>query len=578
MSNVTPAEPTAASNSSTDRAFFLSAGIFALLLSSLPYLYGWLNTPEGSVYTGMTYNMDDTLVYLSWLRQVQEGSFFQRNLFAVEEQRGALINLWALLQGAVARFTGLPVIAVYHLARLGFGALLLIAVAWLIRAVLSERMARRWAFLLVCFGSGLGWLTGGYDPTLGFAQPIDLWQPEAVTFLSLYYAPLFTAALSLVVLFIGSAHRWEQTGKVTDALPAGIAGALLANFHTYDIIPLFVTWGVYRGVQDIRARQFGGKKWLGPVVAGLITLPIAAYQYWALISDPIFAARDVRTLTENPLWVVLGLGIPLVLAVVAITQRNDASIWNDPSAKPLLTVWAVTHLVCAYLPVDFQRKLLMGVQIPLCLLAGAALWHLSRRLSGKLPQIVAGLVFLLSVPSNLLFFVQDTVRLGENLSSTENRPYLSSAQAEALNWLRENAGPADIVFSSPDPASHLRFPFFALRPYLSMFVPAWTGARVYNGHGSETPKYGEKLTQTVRFFSADTPDAERQEFVRQNNIRYILYTNALAEGPPMTPTGEPLLLNGAPYQPVSWGSGDAPDWLKQKYQNTEITVYETQIR
>jgi hypothetical protein len=522
----------------------------------------------------MTYNIDDTLVYLSWMRQVVEGAFFQKNLFAIEPQRGMVINLFALLLGGIAKVTQLPLITVYQGARLLFGACVLWAVVPLLRETLSTVRARYTAFALICFASGCGWLFGGYDPALGFVnQPLDLWQPEAITFLSIYYSPLFTAALALITVFVTAVLRFERTNRWGNLLPAGIASALLANFHTYDIIPLFLGWGVFRIVADIGMRKLHLRAWLGVIIVGVATLPTFVYQYWALIQDPIFQTRNVKTPSALPVWFLLGLGLPVFFAFVGVFAKQS-SLFRDNTAKILLSVWVVIHTLVAYLPVDFQGKLVMGIHIPLCILAGAGLVYLVGRLPGKFPTIALLTTVLLTLPSNLFFLMQDTERLSVNAGSTENRPYLTQNEVAALEWLQGNVQSNEIIFTCPDPTSHKRFPFFALKPYLSMFVPAWTGAFVYNGHGSETPQYGRKLNETLRFFAQTTEDEFRQSFVQENRIRYIVYANSLAESPPSDAEGNPLTYQNVPYLPVAWREGSEPGWLKQKYRNTEITVYE----
>lgn len=47
--------------------------IFALSLTLLPYLLGWLATPAGTVFTGSLVNHDDLSIYLSAMRQGADG-------------------------------------------------------------------------------------------------------------------------------------------------------------------------------------------------------------------------------------------------------------------------------------------------------------------------------------------------------------------------------------------------------------------------------------------------------------------------------------------------------------------------
>ena len=557
----------------SENAFFIGFGALALLLASLPYLYGFFNEPKGYSYTGLTYNIDDAAVYLSWIRQAADGHLFQRNLFNTDPQRGAIINLFALPLGWLAALTGLSLPTVYHLGRVGCGAALLWAAARLIQETLADGRARRIAFAFLCVGSGLGWITGGYDPAKGDNQSIDLWQPEAITFLSLYYTPLFLAALALMVVFFLAVLRSERTGKIGDIWPAAVSAALLGNFHPYDLLPVFGVWTIYRIVTDAIARRINLSGWARLIIAGVAALPTAGYTYYALIKDPLFAGRNVVTHSAAPPYVFLGFGLILVFAALAILPRARAA-FADSLALRLLTVWAVVGILLPYLPFDFQRKLLMGAQIPLCLLSGGSVAALTASLSGDFPKIAAAFAVLITVPSNALFLLRDIGRLDTNVGSTENQPYLHYDEEAALSWLRKNAPRSDGILVSPDPTSHKRFPFFPLRPYRGVFVPAWTGNPVYIGHGSETAAYGRKTGEMLRFFRADTDDAWRRDFLQTNHIRYILYNQGLDDGTPTDTAGNPFQDAQGPYTPVSWYRKDSPDYLKPVFHIGNITIFQ----
>jgi len=555
-------------------------GALALALASLPYLYGAMNTPPGHVYSGLTHNIDDAAVYLTWIRQASEGVFFQFNRFTTEPQKGIVFNLFFLLLGNLARVTGLAPVAVYHVARVVCGGLLLWAVARLIHHALADERARRVAFALACFSAGLGWLGGGYDPSRAFEQPVDLWQPEALTFLSLYFTPLFTAALALMAVFVTAFLKAERSGRVADLWPGMTAGFLLGNFHSYDVIQLFALAAGYRVLTDVGARKGDGRGWLRLILLGLAMLPTTAYTYYALRFEPVFAARAFASFTYSAglPWVLMGYGLVLVLAALGAALPGARAKYSGPDALRLLLVWGVVAIAVAYVPVSFQRKLLMGAHLPLCLLAGAAGAALTERLSGKLPGIAAFFLVLVTAPSNLLFLMTDVSRLQANVGSTHLRPYLTQGEWDALAWLRENTKRSDVVLVSPDPGSHLRFPGFPLMPFLSTYVPAIAGNVVYNGHWSETAAYEkEKLPRGRQFFRADTPDAAREELLREAGIRYVLYANGLAEGPPRDPQGEVLTnpATGGPlFEPALWPTAGPPPYLREVYQNGDVVIYE----
>ena len=548
--------------------------IVALLCANLPYLLGYLWTPNGATFTGLTYNQDDGAVYLSWIREASEGNFFFTNRFTTEPQKGLLVNVFFYALGIIGLVTHLSPPIIYAGARIVFGALLLWALWRLVTTFLPERRAQLTAFALLCFAAGFGF-GSDFDPRYAYEQPIDRWQPEAITFLTLYYTPLFAAALALMAVFAASFFRAEQTGELRDVLPACVAGFLLGNFHSYDILQLFAFAAMYRVTSDILAKQFNGAGYVRLAVIGLSMLPTAGYQLYAVRNEAVFNARvfDTSTLSPSPVWVLAGFGLPLLLAVFA---PFAAKAKLTPDALRLLLVWAVVAVGISYVPVSFQRKLLMGAHLPICLLAGATLAAVTEKLSGSLPAIATAFAVLLTSLSNVRFVLRDITNLPQNAAGTQNRPYLLKAEADALRFLRETAKPGDAVLVSPDLIAH-RYGAPPLLPYLAAYVPAYSSATCYAGHWSETAEFQtRKLGGQLRFFRADTPDDFRQNLLQTNpSVRYIVYANQTAAG--LTNSRGELLIgdNGAPFfVGVDWTTPEQlPPYLSVAYRNESITIF-----
>jgi hypothetical protein len=574
-------------------------GALALTLASGPYLYGWLNTPPGSLYSGLTSNIDDCLVYFSWMLEAGRGHVLHHNLFSTEAQSPKLLYIWIVLLGVLAKAIGLPL--AFHLGRILGGAALLRAVVWLLQETIQSERARKLAFALACFSSGFGWLSGGYNPAKGFtSQPIDTFQPEAITFLSLYYSPLFAPMTALMVVFFASLLKSERTRKLTDLWPACAAGAILGNSHTYDVVHLLAVAWVYKlftllpGPPPNPGRRVEKREWKGLLIATAACLPTTAYTAWASRVDPLFKARawtNEGTFTPALWWVLLGFGLPLLFALLPQPllptlrrqggRRGDGkSSGMEESGSPLpsllpglgggaggggkfLLIWLLVGIAVAYLPVPFQRKMLMGAHIPVCLLAGVGLDALTARLSGDFPKIAALFGVLLTIPSNVLYLLADIGRLDSNSGTTARKPYLSSDDQKALAYLREHAAETDAVLVSPDPDSLKRYPGM-FEPHLNAYVAGWAGVICYNGHWSETLAYPKKNGAALRFFRSDTDDETRRQLLSESHIRYVMLVNRLAG----------FQVEG--YSAADWTLAP-PAFLKAVYTGSELTIFEVSL-
>ncbi|RLC61738.1 MAG: hypothetical protein DRI80_08005, partial [Chloroflexota bacterium] len=95
--------------------------------SNLPYLIAWAVTPDGAHFTGLIFNPQDGNSYMAKMRQGLTGSWLFRLPYTPEPHNGAPVYVFYLALGHAARWTGLPLIVVYHAARMAGGVAMLLA-------------------------------------------------------------------------------------------------------------------------------------------------------------------------------------------------------------------------------------------------------------------------------------------------------------------------------------------------------------------------------------------------------------------------------------------------------------------
>jgi hypothetical protein len=173
------------------------AGVI-LAVSCLPYLIGWAATPSGYQFGGILVNPFDGNSYLAKMRQGWAGTWQSHLTYTPDPHDGAsIIYLFYLGSGHLARLMGLPLVIIYHVARVLAGLALLMAVYAFLLRLTGDRFERRLGYLLVATSAGLGWL----GLAVG-AFPIDLWVPEALAFFSLLTNPHFPLAMALMLVIL----------------------------------------------------------------------------------------------------------------------------------------------------------------------------------------------------------------------------------------------------------------------------------------------------------------------------------------------------------------------------------------
>ena len=129
--------------------------VAALVLAGAAGAIGFLISRPDYQFVGAAYNIDDTCVYFSWIRQAADGHFFIRNLFTTDPQNPVQFNLFILLLGLFTRITHAPIPAVYYVARLVSSGFLLSLTYKFYRLLAPVNgTVRGAAFFLVSLGSG----------------------------------------------------------------------------------------------------------------------------------------------------------------------------------------------------------------------------------------------------------------------------------------------------------------------------------------------------------------------------------------------------------------------------------------
>jgi hypothetical protein len=180
-------------------------------------------------------------------------------------------------------------------------------------------------------------------------------------------------------------------------------------------------------------------------------------------------------------------------AVLAVRRGSDAD-W-------LLIGWVGVTLVGMYLPwLPLQRRLSLGLGVPLGLLAGVGWWRGVRpRAKARWRGLALGLV--------VAFCALTPVFLIVGHLATASDFYLSDGEWAAIEWLRGEGAPDAVVLCSPR---------------MGLFVPAWAGQPVVYGHPFETVDAEARKVQVEAFWAGEMGAEEWLPFLQGYRVGYIL--------------------------------------------------------
>ncbi len=435
--------------------------------------------------------------YIAKMRQGWNGSWRYRLAYTPEYTDGAPIFLFYLSLGHISRLMRIPLIWMYNGVRV-FACAVLIPLCYAFSAqTFAEVRKRRWTTVLIAISSGLGW----FAAMLGAMTP-DLWVAEAITFYALFTLPHFSLSMAwmlIILMLLGNPKRRLGWSEIIGAAFSSVALGVLQPFA---VIPVYAALGVFLALRAWRDRRIPWRRVWIVGVEGLIAVAYPLYGLLILGTDPVMSAWNAQNQTPSPpVWEwLVAFGLVGLLAIPgsiwAARRRRDSDL--------LLLAWVVVTAVGVYIPLSLQRRLIIGVHIPLCVLAGLGWWQVIRlRLRGRMRDWVQSLVLGLSALTNI-FLVAGTILAA---LSGESWFYLSRGEYQAFVWLRETASPDAVVLCAPQTGT---------------FVPAWAGQRVVYGHPFETVDAERRKAEVEAYFAGKMSPAERSAFLQENRVGYVL--------------------------------------------------------
>jgi len=476
-------------------------GIIVLVAISVPYIYAASAAGNEYVFGGFLLNPLDSNSYLAKIYQGWEGNWRNQLAYSADPGEGTYINLFYLFLGHVGRKFGLPLIYVFHGARL-LGAVALLVMIWRYYGELfSDQRSCRLAFALATLGSGLGWL---FIPSGLIAS--DLWVAEIYPFLSSITNPHFPLGLAMMLWLILPVRNDR---KIRQSILRIFLAWLLSIVSPFGLV---VVMGVISG--QFVYKFFTRRAWkdLANVQELIYTIlmtaipgaPALLYYYWVVRSDPITASWNAQNVTLSPpVWdLLLSLSPALLFALVGTLKLVKEKLSTNRSQLiAILLIWAGMGLILAYAPFSLQRRFLMGIFIPLAGLTALGLEYLAIKFSWSYRSWVI-LLFTLSIPSNLVVLLTGF----HGAQTHQPKLYLTREEATAMAWIIENTNPDSLVLASPE---------------LGNIIPAHTGRRVLYGHPFETINADDEKGLVEQIFYGAISLEERQIILTERGVDYI---------------------------------------------------------
>lgn len=440
----------------------IAAGL--MLVTTLPYALGFLNSDDAWQFSGFVFGVEDGNSYLAKMLTGTYGAWLFRTPYTGTPQAGTVAFLPYLVLGKLvhAPHLHLKLVLLFHMLRLAGIPYLIFSLYRFGAVFLTSSRSRRWVVFLAAAGGGSGWLLPflGRSTILG-SLPLEFYSPETFGFLSILGLPHLILARAL--LFDALRLYLEAGVDGRKAVRAGLVLSIAILFQPMTVMLGIVVIGVHAAVIAvcalIRNEGHGVGKAVRPALwAVLIPAPLIGFLSLAFLRDPFLSAWTAQNqlVSPHPLHYLLAYG-----AVIPFALVGGKHLLSRETHAFLPVTWAVMLPVLAYAPVTVQRRLPEGIWICLLILAAAGLERM--RSSNRWRM---GLV-IVCLPSSLLILsgsIQAVQAPGEPL-------YHPTELVDSFLWARDYLDEGSLVLTSYRTGN---------------ILPAYAPLRVVVGHGPES--------------------------------------------------------------------------------------------
>lgn len=496
--------------------------VLILILTSVPYYLAARRGGEDYVFAGFLMNPLDGNTYLAKMYQGYQGNWKYTLPYTAVKGEGAYLFEFYLFLGHLARLFDLPLIIVFHLARLLCTVIMLISIFRFIKLSVPDAQARSPAFILAAFGSGLGWVA-----LIAGRVTSDFWVAEAYPFLSAYTNPHFPLGIALTLMLITPIANWRKDVLLREAMTPFLTLALAIVYPFGVVLVLILVgmmafWEKYLITQRALPQVYHWRL----IISAVFGLPMLMYYLWVIYSDPIFSAWNAQNLTPSPGIVdfIISFSPLIILALPTVFVLSKQKLENNR----VVVFWLVVGIALLYLPWSLQRRFIYGLYIPIAVVAVMGIYRL---VSDRNSLRWVGTVFIvLSLPTNIVVLFS----AGPGIFSRNTTIFVRQDEEQAFQWLSKNTPEDAVIIAAPE---------------TGLFIPARAGRRVIYGHPFETIDADKKRESLIRFF---------QGIPTTGGITPLLQGDYLIYGP----------------REKELGDGDLPAGLEPVYENGSTRIYQ----
>ena len=522
---------------SSEKKWVLRLSLILLGVTTLPYLAGFWLQGDAWRFTGFFLGVGDGNSYIAKMLLGTAGEWLFRTPYTAFPQNGFLAFFPYILLGKLASFPGVheQLVGLFQIFRWLGGTLMVYGEYQFFAFFFDDPNTRKFCTLLATLGGGAGWLALiGLQGIWGNRIPLEFYSPETFGFLSFFTLPHLAAARGLLLL--GLVRYWRSYASPSTRKGRIFSGGMWLILGLLQPLTALIGWGIIAMDLIIRIGRsqwhhswIGLKSWRDILVylayLAIFSVPLIFYSSLSFLSDPYLKEWSAQNIILSP---TPGDYLMAYLFLMPLLGLGGWVIVNQKMEKfyPLLG-WMLILPILAYFPVNIQRRLPEGSWAALSAVGALGLGYLRPKWQPALRILLYSTV----ITSVVLF-------LGSflTLSQLKIPVYRPAEEIQAFEFLRLTAKDFPVVLAGFETSNAL---------------PAWAPVRTIIGHGPESIHLAQVQPRVAAFYHADLNQVEDLKFLREFNIRFVIWgpgERELGNLNPENVTGLKLIFLNTTYQ------------------------------
>jgi hypothetical protein len=488
-----------------------------VFISIIPDIYHLSITPPGVTFPLVHNAPEDYFYYLSLMHQGLEGRVTVVSRMSPEVFPAVLIQTIFPILGNISRITSISLIYMYFIARIVFGAALLLGSYLLISALFKKKIDRLTALMLVCFGTGF-WQSITDNGTVQIIQSLTHWT-RLDPVLRTTFLPHHMLSTVFGVFSIFFLSKALLTKKLWYVSIASIFGFLCG--YTYFAIIINIIGGVCTASFLYFIFQ---KPWKNTLQVlknqktnfGILFIYVVSSMLSVLciltVSKNVFPWSKYETGQKDysfyipfyaylqsmgPTGLLSLIGIPII-----ITSGGYLTyLLLGWSLFPLIGIFLIGSMTKSYANVYYLEA---TSYIPLGILAVYGIKQIHKIVPFRaLHYILLTVLVCYFIPPLKQSIETENVRLSPNRYNV----YLPNPLIQGMQWLDAHSPKESVVLAGG---------------YFGLIVPAYTHNTMVNGHPQKTYDPGVKSSDMMTFFSGKNINYAAQ-VLKKYHISYVFY-------------------------------------------------------